>query len=212
MEALQRMSTQPIATLVVDDHPLYADALMLAVRPLVGGGEISAVGSLAEACRILATGRFGLILLDLQLPDTQSFEGVARLRGLTSAQLVVISARVDPATIALVRETGADGFIAKSNPIAVIQGQLQAVLAGKPVFPTQPVAAGIAKRIADLTPAQARVLAAAATGKLNKQIAADLNLSESTVKSHMSAILSRLALHNRTQAILALSGTVYDAT
>lgn len=160
---------------------------------------------------MLATGRFGLILLDLQLPDTQSFEGVARLRGLTTAQLVVISARADPVTIALVRGVGADGFIAKSSPMAVIQGQLQTVLAGKPVFPTQPVAPDIAKRIADLTPAQARVLSAAATGKLNKQIAADLNLSETTVKSHMSGILNRLGLHNRTQAILALSETSLDA-
>ncbi len=205
------MSTQPIATLIVDDHPLYADALMLALPPLVGGGQLLSVGSLAEACRMLATGRFGLILLDLQLPDTQSFEGVARLRGLTTAQLVVISARADPVTIALVRGVGADGFIAKSSPMAVIQGQLQTVLAGKPVFPTQPVAPDIAKRIADLTPAQARVLSAAATGKLNKQIAADLNLSETTVKSHMSGILNRLGLHNRTQAILALSETSLDA-
>lgn len=204
------MSTQPIATLIVDDHPLYADALMLALQPLVGGGQLLSVGSLAEACRMLATGRFGLILLDLQLPDTQSFEGVARLRGLTTAQLVVISARADPVTIALVRGVGADGFIAKSSPMAVIQGQLQTVLAGKPVFPTQPVAPDIAKRIAGLTPAQARVLSAAATGKLNKQIAADLNLSETTVKSHMSGILNRLGLHNRTQAILALSETSLD--
>ncbi len=141
------------------------------------------------------------------MPDAGGVEGVARVRDLApGARLVVVSARADPVTISLVRAVGANGFISKSNPLSVIQSQLREVLAGKAVFPEEPNAAGVASRVAALTPAQARVLAAAATGRLNKQIAADMNLSEATVKTHMSGILRRLGVHNRTQAILALPG------
>jgi DNA-binding NarL/FixJ family response regulator len=199
---------QTPAALIVDDHPLFVDALMLALQPLLGRGQMSSAGCLADACRMLADHRVGLVLLDLMLPDAGGVEGVARVRELaTGARLAVVSARADPVTISLVRAVGADGFISKSNPLSVIQDQLRAVMAGEAVFPEQPTSADVAARIASLTPAQARVLAAAATGKLNKQIAADMNLSETTVKTHMSAILRRLGVHNRTQAILALSGT-----
>jgi DNA-binding NarL/FixJ family response regulator len=197
---------QTLAALIVDDHPLFVDALALALQPLVGRGQVSSAGCLAEACRILADRRVELVLLDLMLPDAGGVEGVARVRELAvGARLAVVSARTDPVTIGLVRAVGADGFIAKSNPLAIIQSQLREVLAGGAVFPQQPPATGVAARLAQLTPAQARVLAAAATGRLNKQIAADMTLSETTVKTHMSAILKRLGVHNRTQAILALS-------
>jgi DNA-binding NarL/FixJ family response regulator len=196
-----------IPALIVDDHPLFVDALTLALQPLLGRGSVSSAGCLADACRMLADRRVGLVLLDLMLPDSGGVEGVAQVRALaTSARLVVVSARADPVTVSLVRAVGADGFISKSHPLAIIQSQLRAVLAGHVVFPDEADSAGVAARICALTPAQARVLAAAATGRLNKQIAADMNLSETTVKTHMSGILKRLGVHNRTQAILALSG------
>jgi DNA-binding NarL/FixJ family response regulator len=201
------MAMQTLSALIVDDHPLFVDALGLALEPLLGRGPVSSAGYLADACRMLADRRFGLVLLDLGLPDAGGVEGVARVRELApGARLAVVSARSDPATISLVRAVGADGFISKSNPLPVIQGQLRDLLAGRAVFPETLAAAGVAAKIAALTPAQARVLAAAATGKLNKQIAADMNLSEATVKTHISGILKRLGVHNRTQAILALSG------
>lgn len=195
-----------ISALIVDDHPLFVEALMLAVQPLLGRGQILSAGSLTDAARVLAGQRVGLVLLDLMLPDAGGVEGVARLRGLAAgARLAVVSGRADRVAISLVRAVGADGFISKSNPLALIQSQVQDVLAGKAVFPEEPTSAGVAAKIARLSPAQARVLAAAATGKLNKLIAADMNLSEATVKTHMSAILKRLGVHNRTQAILALA-------
>jgi DNA-binding NarL/FixJ family response regulator len=199
------LATQYLSALIVDDHPLFVDALVLALQPLLGRGAASSAGCLADACRMLADQSVGLVLLDLMLPDAGGVEGVARVRELApGARLAVISARSDPVTISLARAVGADGFISKSNPLSVIQSQLREVLAGKAVFPGAP--AGVRSRIAALTPAQARVLAAAATGRLNKQIAADMNLSEATVKTHMSAVLRRLGVYNRTQAILALSG------
>ncbi len=201
------MATQNLSALIVDDHPLYVDALVLALQPLLGRGPVSSAGCLADACRVLADQRVGLVLLDLMLPDAGGVEGVARLRDLApGARLAVVSARADPVTISLVRAVGADGFISKSNPLSLIQSQLREVLAGKAVFPEPPALSEVSASIAALTPAQARVLAAAATGRLNKQIAADMNLSEATVKTHMSGILRRLGVHNRTQAILALSG------
>ena len=201
-----RVAQQSLAALIVDDHPLFVDALALALQPLLGRGRLTSAGSIAEACSALAGQRIELVLLDLMLPDAGGVEGVARVRELApGARLVVISGRADPVTISLVRAVGADGFISKANPLSVIQDQLQAILAGKAVFPEQAAVPDIAAKIALLTPAQARVLAAAATGRLNKQIAADMNLSEATIKTHMSAILKRLGVHNRTQAILALT-------
>jgi DNA-binding NarL/FixJ family response regulator len=119
----------------------------------------------------------------------------------------VVSGRDDPLTVSLARALGCDGFISKASPLTEIQNGLRALLAGDPVFPTSPGASPLAASIALLTAAQARVLAAAATGKLNKQIAYEMNLAEPTVKSHMSAIFKRLGVSNRTQAILALNGS-----
>jgi DNA-binding NarL/FixJ family response regulator len=202
------MATQPLGALIVDDHPLFVDALALAVRPLMGGGPVWSAGSLGDACRMLGGRRVRLVLLDLMLPDAGGVEGVARLRALaTGARLAVVSGRADPITISLVCAVGADGFISKSNPLSVIQRHVRDVLAGDAVFPEASTSTSVAAKIALLSPAQARVLAAAATGKLNKLIAADMNLSEATVKTHMSAIFKRLGVNNRTQAILALSGT-----
>lgn len=195
-----------VTALIVDDHPLFVDALALALQPLLGGGRLFTAGALTRACQMLAVEKVDLVLLDLVLPDSGGVEGIARVREYAaSARVAVISGRSDLATVSLARAVGADAFISKSDPFALIQAHLGDVLAGKPVFPDHGGATDLAAKIALLTPAQARILAAAATGKLNKQIAADMHLAEATVKTHMSAILKRLGVNNRTQAILALA-------
>lgn len=200
------MSRSNLHVLIVDDHPLFVDALRLALEPLVQGLQVTAATTLAQAREVLTGPAPDLILLDLSLPDAGGTEAIGRLRELApDVRLVVVSGRDDAVTIGLARALGCDGFISKGLPLTDIQVQLRKVLSRAAVFPDC-AASAIAVSVAALTPAQARVLAAAATGKLNKQIAYEMGLAEPTVKSHMSAILKRLGVPNRTQAILMING------
>jgi DNA-binding NarL/FixJ family response regulator len=200
------MSATRHHVLIVDDHPLFVDALQLALTPLVSNLIVSKSASLGEACTHLTDEAPDLILLDLSLPDAGGADAVARIRELApQVRLVVVSGRDDPVTIGLSKALGCDGFISKALPLTDIQVLLRKAISGRDVFPVGPPSA-FADAVAALTPAQARVLAAAATGKLNKQIAHEMRLAEPTVKSHMSAILKRLGVSNRTQAILAITG------
>ena len=195
--------------LLIDDHPLYIDALRVAVEPLFPA-RVEAEATLSGAFERLEQDRYDLILLDLSLPDAGGVESVGRVKEAAGprAALVVVSGRDDASTVALVRALKADGFLSKSQPLTVLREQLTKISNGETVFPSDKTAEGLSEALALLTPAQARVLAAAATGKLNKQIAYDMGLAEPTVKAHMSAIIKRLGVANRTQAILAISGSV----
>ena len=200
------MNRQQASILIVDDHPIFIDALRLALRPIIDRPAVSSASSLAVACAMLATQKVDLILLDLMLPDAGGVESVSRIRDIAAgARIVVISGRDDAVTVNLARALGAHGFISKGDPLTSIQSRLLDIVAGKLVYPDNDKS-DLADAISLLTPAQARVLAAATTGKLNKQIAFEMNLAEPTVKSHLSAIFKRLGVTNRTQAILAVSG------
>ena len=195
--------------LIVDDHPLFIDALGFALRPMIGNATVETAATLADALAFLKVRAPDVILLDLMLPDAGDTDGVAHIRDAApDARLVVVSGRDDPVTVSLVRALRADGFLSKASPLTTLQEQLREILAGRAVFPPINDATGVAGAVAGLTPAQARVLAAAATGKLNKQIAFEMNLAEPTIKAHMSAIFKRLGVNNRTQAILAVNGKI----
>ena len=198
-------NTSP-SVLVVDDHPLFLEALRLALQPMIGPVPPTAAASLADAIALLADRTYSLVLVDLMLSDAGGVESVARLRSLVGrAKLVVVSGRDDAATVRLAKAVGADAFISKGDSLVVIQQNLRRVLSGELVFPERSDPDAFGQALARLTPAQARVLAAAATGKLNKQIAFEMGLAEATVKAHMSAAIKRLGVNNRTQAILRLS-------
>jgi DNA-binding NarL/FixJ family response regulator len=186
--------------LIVDDHPIFVDALRMALTPLIDGPEIATAGSLAEAEAFLRATGARLILLDLGLPDAFELDGAGRLKSLRpDTPLVIVSGRDDAATVALARAMGVAGFISKASPLSDIQVGLRLALAGRPVFPAAgPTVAAAA--IASLTAGQARVLAAAASGRPYKQIAFDLGIAEPTLKVHMSAIFKKLGVLNRTQA------------
>ena len=198
----------PFRLMVVDDHPLFIEALQLALRPVIAGVSVSSAATLAAAVERLKDAPVDLILLDLMLPDAGGVEGVARVREVCgAARVVVVSGRDDPVTVSLVKALGADSFISKALPLTLIQDRLRDIVAGRPVFPEAGASdAATAAAVSTLTAAQARVLAAAATGKLNKQIAYEMNLAEPTIKAHMSAIFKKLGVNNRTQAILKLEG------
>ena len=121
----------------------------------------------------------------------------------------MVSASEDPVTIQRSIDYGASGFVPKSAPIGQLGAAIQAVLDGQVWVPEESgideVDAALAERVVNLTPQQMRVFAGIAEGKLNKQIAYDMAISEQTVKDHVSVILRKLGATNRTQAILLAS-------
>jgi DNA-binding NarL/FixJ family response regulator len=152
---------------------------------------------------------YRLAILDLMLPDAQGFSALLLvLKALPGVPAVVISAREDAQTIATAHLLGASGFIAKSSGLSVISDVLRRVATGEQVFPVQAAgaptlgSAEISRRLASLSGAQLKVLTALADGRLNKQIAAEMQITEATVKAHLTAIFRKLGVDNRTQAVL----------
>ncbi|WP_300379056.1 response regulator transcription factor [Henriciella sp.] len=193
--------------LVVDDHPLFGEALAIGVARIDPDCEVLHAASFGQAQRILERQpNIDLVLLDLMLPDVLGLRALSTFRAeLPLAKLIMVSGREEDAVIRTAMACGADGFIGKSQPLEQLIAQLERVLLGEHVFP----ATGRSDRTdrssqvtAGLSPAQLRILVALADGRLNKQIAHDLDLAEATVKSHLSAIFRKLGVNNRSQAIL----------
>ena len=197
--------------LLADDHPLIREGLALAARVAMPELTIDSVGSIAEAEATIARHRgYRLALLDLMLPDARGFSGFLRLQHvLGDVPIVIVSARQQPELIEAARALGAAGYLSKAQPLDETLGSLRTILSGKTVFPPMsgkmPSDVSDARaRIADLSGAQLRVLMALADGRLNKQIAGDLGVTEATIKAHLTAIFRKLGVNNRTQAILAM--------
>jgi DNA-binding NarL/FixJ family response regulator len=196
--------------LLADDHPLVREGLALAARVALPELVIDNVGSIAEAEQMVSRHKgYRMALLDLVLPDARGFSGFLRLQHvLGKVPIVIISARQQPELIEAARALGAAGYLSKAQPLDELLSSLRAVLAGKTVFPRTAVSntdASLARRrLADLSGAQLRVLMALADGRLNKQIAGELGVTEATIKAHMTAIFRKLGVNNRTQAILAM--------
>lgn len=204
------MSDQTI--LIVDDHPLFRDALKIAVGRAVPKAIILEAGSIADAAeRARMAQQLDLILLDLRMPDVEGFSGLALLHAeRPNTPIIVISALDTPDAAIRARRYGAAGFLNKSAELQAIQAAVSDALSGKSGLPDAPAQSAeeaelddMAARIAALTPAQLKVLLGVLAGRLNKQIAFDLNISEATVKAHMTAVFRKLGVQNRTQAVIA---------
>ena len=200
-------SAAPLA-IVVDDHPMCRQATAMALSVAAPDMTVVEAASLAEAGERAAEAT--LMTLDLALPDNRSVLGVpALLDRFPHLRLLVISGALNPDIEQQVAATGAHGYLSKATAISVMVEAMRAVIAGQPWF-SFPVADAVMptdsdfSRLSSLTNAQSRVLHAMESGRLNKQIAFDLALSEITVKAHVKAILKKLAVPNRTQAILML--------
>ena len=208
--------------IVADDHPLFREALKAAVGRLEPGtGFVEADSVAALLAAIEAEPDADLLLLDLNMPGAQGFNALAHVRGSRPGlPVAIVSADDDPQTIAASFRYGAQGFIPKSTEAAQIGRAVEAVLAGEIYTPPgfrSPRATStgeedlrVARRVAELTPQQFRVLGMLCAGMLNKQIAYDLNVSEATVKAHITAILRKLAVATRTQAVLAAGRLAVD--
>jgi DNA-binding NarL/FixJ family response regulator len=200
--------------LIADDHPLFRGALREAVLGLFGSAAVAEAGSFEEVSDFLERGGgdIDLVLLDLSMPGVRGFSGLMYLRAqYPSLPIVVVSANDDPAVIRRCMEFGASGFIPKRLGIEALRAAIARVLQGEVFTPpdvdlSRPADAETAATIAKLstlTPQQVRVLMMLSAGLLNKQIAYELGVSEATVKAHVSAILQKLGVESRTQAVIA---------
>jgi DNA-binding NarL/FixJ family response regulator len=200
---------------IADDHPLFRGALREAVAGLVGRAEIAEAGSFEEVPKLLdKLGEVDLILLDLTMPGVRGFSGLMFLRAqYPSVPVVVVSANDDPPVIRRCMDFGASGFIPKTLGIDDMREAVKRVLGGGVWTPpdidlsggADAETAALMARLATLTPQQVRVLMMLSEGMLNKQIAYELSVSEATVKAHVSAILQKLGVDSRTQAVIAAS-------
>ncbi len=199
--------------LIADDHPLFRGALREAVTGLFDRAEIAEAGTFEEVSEVLDLGSdIDLILLDLSMPGVRGFSGLMYLRAqYPSLPIVVVSANDDPAVIRRCMEFGASGFIPKTLGIEALRAAIARVLQGEVWTPpdvdltrqSDAETTALIARLSTLTPQQVRVLMMLSGGLLNKQIAYELGVSEATVKAHVSAILQKLDVESRTQAVIA---------
>jgi DNA-binding NarL/FixJ family response regulator len=198
--------------LIADDHPLFRGALREAVSGLFQHVEIGEAGSFEDVAKLLeGGGEVDLILLDLNMPGVRGFSGLIYLRAqYPSVPIVVVSANDDPTVIRRCMDLGTSGFIPKTLGIEEMRGAIKRVLEGGVWTPpdvdlstgADTETANLMARLASLTPQQVRVLMMLSEGLLNKQIAYELGVSEATVKAHVSAILQKLGVESRTQAVI----------
>ena len=199
--------TQSQRVLIVDDHPLFRDALEVALdRAGLGKIETSQAGSLSEALPELEKAPASLVLLDLNMSDTEGFDGLTRLLAASKdARVAIVSATETAEAFATAKALGASAYLPKSLSLDDLTAALGRTLQGEDWYPEGAEEESIseaARKVAELTPAQRRVLNGLAAGLLNKQIAYEMGISDATVKAHMTAIMRKLGATNRTQALL----------
>jgi len=201
--------------IIVDDHPLFRGALGQALGYAFESAEVLEAGSLDDLTDLLASGReTDLILLDLTMPGVHGVSGLLYLRAEhPEVPVAIVSASDDAGTIRQCLDCGASGFIPKSQPVEAIRDAVRKIMDGEVWLPGDvdlsavPAgeAAGLVSRLSTLTPQQVRVLMMLGEGLLNKQIAFKLGVSEATIKAHVSAILQKLGVDSRTQAVIAIN-------
>lgn len=192
---------------IADDHPLFRAALATAIVRAAPNAVLEETSSLAGARAALSLGPVDLLLLDLKLSDSAGFAGLAGIRAdFPAAPVAIVSASEDDGAIRRALAFGAAGFIPKSASLPDMVEALKAILAGDgwapPLSgdaPVEPMEA----RIASLTPSQLKILIGLQQGRLNKQIAFDLGVTEATIKAHLTGVFRKLGVHNRTQAVIA---------
>jgi len=208
------IAIQAETVIVADDHPLFRTAIKEALEAEQGQTKFLEASSFESLQDLVEENReVDLVLLDLHMPGVSGFAGLVYLcKRYPSVPVVIISANEDPVVIQRALEHGAAGFIPKSSSIDTITDAIGAVLMGEIWSPEETHSnlpgnnlseMELAERMAQLTAQQFKVLMVMSRGLLNKQIAYDLGVSEATVKAHVTAIMNKLGVTNRTQAVLA---------
>jgi DNA-binding NarL/FixJ family response regulator len=199
--------------IIADDHPLFRDALRQAVASVVTSAKIDQAGTFDELTALLEQDSdVDMVLLDLSMPGISGFSGLIYLRAQYPAiPVVIVSASDDGSTIRRSLDFGASGFIPKRFGVETLRDAIVKVMDGDVWVPpdtdlssaTDPDMTRLRDRLVTLTPQQVRVLMMLSEGLLNKQIAYELGVSEATIKAHVSAILQKLGVESRTQAVIA---------
>ncbi len=210
--------------LIIDDHPLFREALHSALQMTYPDANTVEARTVDEALQLLDDPLpFDLALLDLNIPGVQGFEGLLQLRTrYPQLPVVVVSGHEEPKIISEALSYGAAGFIPKSVRKADLANAIRAVMDGaihvpenfgaRTPNPESADRAEMVKRLATLTPQQLRVLQMLKQGLLNKQIAYELQVGETTVKAHVSEILRKLNVYSRTQAVIEVSKLDFDGS
>jgi DNA-binding NarL/FixJ family response regulator len=212
-----RLIVQHAETVIVaDDHPLFRTAIKEALQTSQGETNFLEASSFETLQELVEENQdVDLVLLDLHMPGVSGFAGLVYLcKRYPSVPVVIISANEDPMVIQRALAHGAAGFIPKSSSISTITHAISDILMGEVWAPESSQAnlpgrnvseLALAERMAQLTPQQFKVLMMVSQGLLNKQIAYEMGISEATVKAHVTAIMNKLEVSNRTQAVLAAS-------
>ncbi|WP_353429393.1 response regulator transcription factor [Paracoccus denitrificans] len=212
---------RPLNTaLIVDDHPLFCDALSMTLTGPVGIARVEAVGSLAEALDRMAREPVpDVIVLDLHLPDVNGLEGVVCMRQAAAERPIIVVSSMDERRVvrgALL--AGVSAYVPKHAPREAFREAFAAIARGEVHASrlaldnaTPSLAEEALARLASLTRQQARILQLISTGLLNKQIAYELSIAETTVKAHVTAIMRKLRVQTRTQAVLFAQDISFNA-
>ncbi|WP_040577783.1 response regulator transcription factor [Methylopila sp. M107] len=207
---------------VVDDHPLFREALSSTVHVAFPDSVVDEAESLDEACELIArSGAVDMILLDLSMHGVSGFDGLIQMRSrFPQVPILVVSGLDDAQIVHEAIRCGAAGFVPKALGKAMLTEAMTEVLNGGVFLPKAYRRAGggdapragadVLERMRSLTPAQMRVLGLVKRGKLNKQIAYELNVGESTIKAHISEIMRKLGVASRTQVVIETSSLDFD--
>lgn len=206
--------------LLADDHPLFREAIINVIEHSFPGCETLETEDLEGALEIAQNEEdLDLILLDLNMPGMNGLNGLITLRNdMPTVPVVIVSAEEDKQIVLQAITYGAVGFITKSSPRDQMSDALQQILAGNVYLPSDIIRSSQPDNrrsqrkddnqippelLSSLTRRQLLVLERMSKGESNKQIAYNLNIAETTVKAHVSAILRKLGVHNRIQAVLS---------
>lgn len=202
--------------LLIDDHPFFREAVGNRLRAAFPECEVLEAGSIAAACDAAAGCAIDLVLTEIAMPGITGFDGLLAIRErFRDARVAVLSGLDDPHVMRAALRLGASGFVSKRAEKAAFDGAVETMLGGAVYvpaalrrLPSRPLTtahsreAEVVARICTLTGAQLKVLTCIKNGLVNKQIAHELNVGLSTVKAHVSAIISKLGVATRTQIVI----------
>ena len=212
--------------LVVDDHPIFRQAIAGIIENEFKGSTIFQSESIQEAHQIIQEqGDLDLVLLDLNMPSTSGLSGLLELRNeYPTIPVVIISAENDKQQILQTISYGAVGFISKSSPVKQITESLTSIFAGNVCLPSDIIRTAsdkpatksnkefeiLPEKMQLLTRKELIVLKYLTQGEANKYIAYEMNISETTVKSHVSSILKKLGATNRVKVVVGAANIDFD--